>query len=306
MTEEKKKEYLKKNFVQPLSASLPLSCDYFMNSGIDQCISINENFANYINFDLKSITQDYLVKTHTQSQAQNCNNIENNNGFNFSQREFDFELVNLKPNSSLRNPLLKLDQKIEFNIQRYCEEVDQIQMKEVTFRNSVRLLINFIKHFIYQKNYKKIILHDELLKFKIKNSVKEKSLNLRRKLDDMLLIDDFSDFCFDSSFGGINYNKGLKENFRNDSQYTPSKKSKMSKVISELLTSTSIKNVFEDNYSSQQIYNVHEDLEMKVDKEEKLFERNSPIVIKENDASSIYESQQYQMINKELQENIKK
>ena len=151
MTDEKKKEYLKKNFVQPLSESLPLSCDYFMNSSIDQCISINENFANYINFDLKSITQDYLVKNNTQSQTQNSNNIEINNGFNFSQREFDFELVNIKSSSLLRNPLLKADQKIEFNIQRYCEEVDQIQMKEVTFKNAVKLLIKLCSAFNLSK-----------------------------------------------------------------------------------------------------------------------------------------------------------
>jgi hypothetical protein len=122
----------------------------------------------------------------------------------------------------------------------------------------------------------------------------------------MLLINDFSDFCFDSGFEAINFKKNLKENFRKDSQYTPSKKSKMSKVMSELMTSTSIKNVFEDNYSSQHVY-PEEELEMKFDKEEKIFERNSPIGINENYASSKFGSEQkIQMINKELQENIKK
>ncbi len=140
MTEEKKKEYLKKNFVQPLTESLPLSCDYFMNSNIEQCISINENFANYINFDLKSITQDYIVKKQTQSQSQLSNNFDVNNALNFSERELDFELIDLKPISS-RNPLLKVDPKIEFNIQRFCEEIEESSSKNINFKDEVKFLL---------------------------------------------------------------------------------------------------------------------------------------------------------------------
>ena len=140
MTDEMKKDYLKKNFVQPLSESLPLSCDHFMNSDIDQCISINENFANYINFDLKSITQEHILKKQTQSQSQHSNNLEFNNEFNFSQREFDFELIDLKPNNFIKNSFFKVDPKIEYNIQRYCEEVEEIYSKEINFKNAVRIL----------------------------------------------------------------------------------------------------------------------------------------------------------------------
>jgi hypothetical protein len=141
MTEEMKKEYLKKNFVKPLSESLPLSCDYFNNQNIEQCISINENFANYINFDLKSITQDYINKKQTQSQTQHSKSFEMNYDWNFSHSEFNFELIDMK--QQMKNSFFKMDPKIEFNIASYFDEIDNNYASSSSdFKNAVRFYLN--------------------------------------------------------------------------------------------------------------------------------------------------------------------
>jgi hypothetical protein len=109
MTEEKKKDYLKKNFIQPLSDNLP-SVDYFSHSNFEQCININENFANYIQFDLKTISQD-LFKNKCEEEA--------NNDF----RDFDFEKIELGDKQLLkRNPNLKMDMKIEKELANYIRD----------------------------------------------------------------------------------------------------------------------------------------------------------------------------------------
>ena len=79
--------------------------------------------------------------------------------------------------------------------------------------------------------------------------------------------------------------------------------------MSELLTSTSIKNVFDDSYSSQHtVLNIQEDVEFKINKDEKFLDirGNSFEGINKNDNSSLIGKEQCQMINKELQENIQK
>lgn len=115
MTEEKKKDYLKKNFIQPLSDSLP-SVDYLAHPSIEQCININENFANYIQFDLKAISQDVF-----KQKNDGLLELDDNENFN---TEFDFEKILLENKQILkRNPNLKMDSKIENELSKDIVEI---------------------------------------------------------------------------------------------------------------------------------------------------------------------------------------
>jgi hypothetical protein len=39
----------------------------------------------------------------------------------------------------MRNSMFKVDAKIEFDIPKYCEDVDEIYSKEINFRDGVKL-----------------------------------------------------------------------------------------------------------------------------------------------------------------------
>jgi hypothetical protein len=110
MSEEKKKDYLKKNFIQPLTDNLP-SVDYFSHSNFEQCININENFANYIQFDLKTISQDLFKNKSQEGGAE----------ISLDPRgDIDFEKIELGDKQLLkRNPNLKMDMKIYKELANY-------------------------------------------------------------------------------------------------------------------------------------------------------------------------------------------
>jgi hypothetical protein len=153
MSEDKKKEYLKLNFIQPLSDNLPLSSEYFNNSGVEQCFSLNENFANYIQFDLKSITEDFIQKINSQhSQKLHASGNKDINGgdpilevceiqemSHFPQKEFNFGNINLR-SGCVKNLLLKFDVKIEFNIEKFCKKIDELCNRDNNLQDAVRYI----------------------------------------------------------------------------------------------------------------------------------------------------------------------
>lgn len=166
---------------------------------------------------------------------------------------------------------------------------------------------------IYQKNYKKILLHDHLQKFKTTINSNESHCDISNRLNANLLIINFADLSFENCFEGLYFNKIQKEKFRNESLFTPSKDSKMSKVMSDLMTSTSIKNVFDDSLyvdTSQQIKNSQNLQNSQLNKDEKplynIVCENGSVNDNNYCASESYiGKEQHQLINKELQENMK-
>jgi hypothetical protein len=166
---------------------------------------------------------------------------------------------------------------------------------------------------IYQKNFKKILLCDHLQKFKLKISNIGRDMKLLNIMNENLLIHDFSDLSVEN-FEVLYQEKNVNEKFRNESEFTPSKDSKMSKVMSELQTSTSIKNVFDDYFfveASQQNKNIQNGQSSQMKKDERVVTNIddgsglSPSNCSYQNSSSI-EKEKFQMINKELQENIEK
>lgn len=167
---------------------------------------------------------------------------------------------------------------------------------------------------IYQKNYKKILLNFHLENFSSNISNKNcENSDIFNKLKECLFIDNYSELALDEAFEALHYKKSGKENFRRENEYTPLKKSKMSKVMSDLRTSTSIKNVFEDPYyvdSSQhdRIYPDEKNENSKHTKQNEMemipIEESHSFINPGFNTSTTLEKEQFQMIIKELQENI--
>jgi hypothetical protein len=137
MSGEEKKEYLKKNFIQPLTDTIPLSSKFFTQSNLEQCFQNNESFANYIQFDIQAIAEDFLNKnpsSRNPTQNKNDENIlngdqllmtENNIRNNVSQTNFDLnDIVLVDINSKSKNPNLTYDNKISFDVEHYLKSIE--------------------------------------------------------------------------------------------------------------------------------------------------------------------------------------
>jgi hypothetical protein len=167
---------------------------------------------------------------------------------------------------------------------------------------------------IYQKNYKKILLNYHLQNFSstISNKIWENS-DIFNKLKECLLIDNYSELALDEAFEMLHHKKNGKENFRRENEYTPLKNSKMSKVMSDLMTSTSIKNIFEDPYyvdasQRERVYQHENNENSKHTKQNEMeiipIEESALYINSGHDSSTALAKDQYQMIIKELQVNI--
>jgi hypothetical protein len=85
-----KKEYLKNNFIKPLSESFTINNqELFSNTKLEENRNLNggeDIFANYIKFDLSLISDDFIERTSqhsnkggTQVEISNINsNIDSN------------------------------------------------------------------------------------------------------------------------------------------------------------------------------------------------------------------------------------
>lgn len=215
MSEEKKKEYLKKNFIQPLSDSLPISSEYFSNSNLEQCLVMNENFANYIQFDLKNITNLSQGKKEERNNL-NLPEMENDEQFYENVVEFDFEKIVLNNKSEKKNPNLKCDTNVERKINNSSMEFEEAD-----------------PFAIYYKNYKNVVIHDNLWKFQKSLEASEKEYPLYINL----VTDRFDLFKKEIS----------QENFRGVLR-TPKSGERSIKVLDEIINSTSLKNIFENNF----------------------------------------------------------
>lgn len=149
MSEEKKKDYLKKNFIQPLTETLPLTCEYFTNTNLEQCISVNQNFANYIQFDLKTITDDLLQRKRNSQSQQLKSDSQNQALPDFKEDIMTHNNVFLNPSFNLKeialsnfpakNITLKQEEKAELDIERFCIKIDELSKDESLMEDSVRI-----------------------------------------------------------------------------------------------------------------------------------------------------------------------
>lgn len=218
MSEDKKKEYLKKNFIIPLSQSFPAN-DYFMNSNIGENLS-NENFANYIKFDLKNIAEDFLIK----SINNNNNDIQIENQpyediksepFQLLDPIFKENLNNIIFSSHKKtkgNPHLKIDEIIELN--NFNENLFKIQ--RISTKTSLQILDKFYRHILVVdsiNNYK-----INLNKFFLDNWQKEDYFFTKYQdlcNNDSKMQNHFEDFNIEN-FNKINSQNSLKNIFETD------------------------------------------------------------------------------------------
>jgi hypothetical protein len=258
MSEEKKKEYFKKNFIQPLTESLPISNEYFSNS-YDQYLTANESLANYINFDIKEITNEPNLK----SQPEPEHNFQNE-----SEEQIVFGDIIL--NKHCRNPNFKSDQKVEL-------ELDS---------NTFNKFINENDPFCtYENNYRQVLMFDYLRKFK-KSLVPE--------------IWDIP-FCLGLLTNEYEF---LDENLPDDNfrglNFTPSINSKSSKNIERLLTTISVKNIFENSIeyfsnSQREVKQAH------IQFPENVREDQLPLASDKKEDKKLLEEEKRKQVNAEIQ-----
>jgi hypothetical protein len=125
MTDEEKREYLKKNFIQPIHENLTQEI-HNLNLMFE---SSTEDFANMINFNLGNLNDD----------------IEIDEVVNFPSHGEDFQLefkardITRKP----KNVFMKFDEKIEFNIEKYLNNrLNKLDRLETLIEETVILYIN--------------------------------------------------------------------------------------------------------------------------------------------------------------------
>lgn len=103
LSEHEKREYLNKNLVQPLSNTLPLHSEFFQNSNSEQCMKINECFADFIGYDWNLLNSQKYTQSKKFTQ-QNKNKIDT---------QINFEDVVLT--NSIKNFQMKYDRMIEYD-----------------------------------------------------------------------------------------------------------------------------------------------------------------------------------------------
>jgi hypothetical protein len=128
MTEEKKKQYLRKNFIKPLSDNFPsYEKEYLKNEGNEGGLE-DKDFASYINFefDLNKLSNIYLEKMNPSIPNIECSqfdkpleiiDLENNYKNNYAMFNLDeiiFSNKILKP----KQGLLKFDNSLQIPIEQ--------------------------------------------------------------------------------------------------------------------------------------------------------------------------------------------
>jgi hypothetical protein len=103
MTEEEKRDYLRRNFIQPLTDNLTQEL-HNLNMTFE---TSTENFANLINFNLGNLNDDI--------------EIDENHNFRVEDEEhIQLELLNREIKKP-KNVYFAFDEKIEFNLDRFLD-----------------------------------------------------------------------------------------------------------------------------------------------------------------------------------------
>lgn len=145
MTEEAKKEYLRKNFIQPLKDNLPLNSEMFQMDH-DSNNEPMDSFANYIQFDLKALAADLItarIESQDNDKINDMNDLEVmpvHMEDNILNNDMQFNLAQM-PNLISRNSALRCDiNKIDINIDEYCNRVGNLSNSEGLTEDTVYII----------------------------------------------------------------------------------------------------------------------------------------------------------------------
>lgn len=141
LTDEEKKEYLKKHFIKPFAESLPLNADFFVSNSGDGGDGL---FSNYINVEINEDVNQVFSGKQTQSFL--IGDI-NNFGTSLLESEDNEKIILVDINAPSKNNLIKRDRELEINLPEYLiminEKLDEGDTEEVFFKNIKAILKTF-------------------------------------------------------------------------------------------------------------------------------------------------------------------
>lgn len=142
MSTDKKKEYLKKHFIKPLTESLPMSSDFFAPSDmkdINQCEG--KEFSDYIQFDMNQLNDDDMLQQLSNRLTQSVHDIDQGE----IKEEIQIKLIDADVQKYKSN-LFRKDNIIEINLQEYINQIDNTSneddSEEVYIKNIKTLMKN--------------------------------------------------------------------------------------------------------------------------------------------------------------------
>lgn len=123
MSTDKKKEYLKKHFIKPLTESLPMSSDFFAPTGskdLNQCEG--KEFSDYIQFDMNHLNEDEMLQQLSNRLTQSIHDMDQGN-FASLEDETQIKLIDADV-QKVKSNLFRRDNIIEINLPEYIKQID--------------------------------------------------------------------------------------------------------------------------------------------------------------------------------------
>jgi hypothetical protein len=122
MTDEEKRDYLKKNFIQALTDNLTQEINN-LNMNLE---SSTENFANMINFNMGNLNDDIEMEEVYNGPNINVDDSE----------DFRLEFISEKKVKH-GNAGLKFDEKLEFNVDKFLNRLNKLDKLESLIEETV-------------------------------------------------------------------------------------------------------------------------------------------------------------------------
>lgn len=156
LSTEKKKEYLQKHFIKPLTESIPMTSDFFL---MGEEVSQGENggrFSDFIQFDINPLFNDEMFKSNnTKLSNDNINELSQEGGIQPLSMGMEstnkIKLIDADV-QKIKNTLYRKDNVIEIDLVEYLAQIDNTSNEDDSEE-------------IYVKNVREIMKQSSLQKF---------------------------------------------------------------------------------------------------------------------------------------------
>ena len=155
MSTDKKKEYLKKHFIKPLTESLPMSCDFFAPTGskdLNQCEG--KEFSDYIQFDMNHLNEDDMLQQLSNRLTQSIHDMDQGNFANLED-ETQIKLIDADV-QKVKSNLFRKDNIIEINLPEYIKQIDNTSSEDDSEKIYIKNIKTLMKNISLEKLKNKI------------------------------------------------------------------------------------------------------------------------------------------------------
>lgn len=157
LSTEKKKEYLQKHFIKPLTESIPITTDFFLMSNGEE-VSQGENggkFSDFIQFDINPLMNDEMFKSNKKLSSDNIIEFSQEGGIQPLSMGMDstdkIKLIEADV-QKIKSTLYRKDNVIEIDLVEYLAQIDNTSNEDDSEE-------------IYVKNVRELMKQSSLQKF---------------------------------------------------------------------------------------------------------------------------------------------